>query len=110
MPVWGQNSYVSTLARKGCGVPTVLAITKPKMIAQRTYSMFGSARWCALPYDAIDCSTTLPAKPVANSSTRPGTNRTRPRTGDLRAAADGVAIRVAISSPGHATDDAEFDQ
>src|ERR1051325_11387677 len=110
MPVFSQNSYVSTPARIGSGMQTVLAITKPKMIAQRTYSMFGSARWCALPYDAIACSTTLPAKPVANSSTRPGTNRTKPSTGDLRAAADGVAVRVAISSPRYATDDAEFDQ
>ena len=44
MPALSQNSYVSTPARKIAGMPTVLATTRPKMIAQRTYSMFGSVR------------------------------------------------------------------
>ena len=49
MPALSQNSYVSTPARKIAGMPTVLATTSPKMIAHRTYSMFGSVRWWALP-------------------------------------------------------------
>jgi hypothetical protein len=61
MPSLSQNSYVATPARKIFGTPTVLAMTSPMMMAQSTYSMFGSARWCALPKPEIVCSRSLPA-------------------------------------------------
>src|SRR5215510_6533881 len=108
MPVFSQNSYVSTPSLNASGTPTVLAMTSPKMIAHSTYSMFGSARWCALPYEAIACSTTLPAKPVTNSRTRPGTRRVMRRAGDCLATVD--VATVVTASPRNADDQTEFDQ
>ena len=49
MPALSQKSYVATPGRNICATPTVFAITMPNTMAQSTYSMFGSARWCALP-------------------------------------------------------------
>src|SRR5215831_4323088 len=83
-------------------------MTSPKMIAHRTYSMFGSDRWCALPYEAIACSTTLPANPVTNSRTRPGTRRVMRSAGDRLATVD--AATVVTASPWDAGDDPKLDQ
>ena len=54
------------------GTPTVFETISPKMIAHSTYSIFGSVIWCARPNDAIDCSVSLPANPIAASSRMPG--------------------------------------
>src|SRR5439155_17788344 len=110
MPAFSQNSYVSTPGRNTSGTPTVLAMISPKIIAHSTYSMFGRARWCALPYEAIDCSTTLPARPVTSSSTRPGTIRAARSAGDLRCAREETAVNVVTTSPRNARYDAELDQ
>src|SRR5262249_37777884 len=70
-------------------------------------SMFGSARWCALPYEEMPCSTTLPANPVTNSRTRPGTRRVIRSAGDCLAAVD--AATVVTVAPRNASDEPELD-
>src|SRR5438067_13200000 len=43
IPTFSQNSYVSTPGRNSAGTPTVFETSSPNTMAQRTYSMFGSA-------------------------------------------------------------------
>ena len=74
IPTFSQNSYVSTPRRNSSGTPTVFETIRPKMMAHRTYSMLGSVIWWARPNDAIDCSVTFPANPIATSSSVPGTS------------------------------------
>jgi hypothetical protein len=45
IPLFSQNSYVSTPASQIAGTPTVFDTMSPKTIAHSTYSMLGSVSW-----------------------------------------------------------------
>src|SRR5262250_417493 len=64
------------------GTPIVFDTISPNTIAHNTYSIFGSVRWCARPYAAIDCSVSLPAYPMRPSSATPGTSRSTCASGE----------------------------
>src|SRR5438105_6559585 len=86
--------------RNTWATPTVFAMMSPKRMAQRTYSMLGSARWWAVPYLRKTCSLTLPAYPMTNSSAIPGRSRAR-RASSPRGGVDSNAIASVMAGSRH---------
>src|SRR5947209_12719896 len=86
--------------RNTWATPTVFAMMSPKRMAQRTYSMLGSARWWAVPYLRKTCSLTLPAYPMTNSSAIPGRSRAR-RASSPTGGVDSNAIASVMAGSRH---------